>query len=161
MGYDYDALYGSTPDALGEPTKVFVDFFDGLNRRKLRVLDVGCGQGRDALFIARAGHNVVGVDLSENGIDALYASAMRENLNIQGIVADIETFTPDGEFDVVLIHRTLHMLDKPARLAVLERLCPPRQLAHRTSQRWHSFCAAQSALGDYVWNGAPNQVFHI
>lgn len=122
MPYDYNALYKTTPNALGEPTKLIVEFFDKFEGRLLRVLDVGCGQGRDALFIARLGHDVVGVDTAESGIRDLNETARRENLNIEGHVADITTFAPDGAFDIVLIDRTLHMLPKPERLLSLERL---------------------------------------
>jgi SAM-dependent methyltransferase len=122
MAYDYDKLYGSTPRALGEPAKVFVDFFEQQTGEALRVLDVGCGQGRDALFIARKGHSVVGVDLSPNGIRDLNDAAGRENLPIQAIAADIVGYTPDGAFDVLLFDRTLHMLPRVAAQGVLERL---------------------------------------
>lgn len=131
MAYDYDALYGTTPDALGQPTSVFVDFFDQFERNNARILDVGCGQGRDALFIARQGHRVVGVDLSANGIADLLASADKENLAIEGIVADISSYTPEGDFDVILIDRTLHMLAETARLSVLDRL-----LEHVNTAGW-------------------------
>lgn len=122
MGYDYDALYQSTPQALGAPTQVFVDFFDALDSKPARVLDVGCGQGRDALFIARLGHSVVGVDLSPSGISELQSVANEEGLAIEGIATDINSFTPDGLFDIVLIDRTLHMLPEKERLSVLKRL---------------------------------------
>ena len=122
MAYDYDKLYGTTPDALGEPTQIFVDFFKQNKRSQLRVLDVGCGQGRDALFIARQGHIVVGVDISPHGIHDLIEAASQEKLSIEGIVADIVTFAPEGKFDVVLIDRTLHMLSEKERLDVLECL---------------------------------------
>jgi SAM-dependent methyltransferase len=122
MAYDYDKLYGETRDALGQPTSIFVDFFDQLDQQNMRVLDVGCGQGRDALFIARNGHRVVGVDISTNGICDLKDIATRENLRIEGVVADIATYNPDGVFDVILIDRTLHMLDLPVQLSVLKML---------------------------------------
>ncbi len=122
MAYDYDKLYGSTPQALGKATSIFVDFFKQHNEKTLRVLDVGCGQGRDALFIARLGHSVVGVDLSPNGIRDLLAIAHQENLAIEGVAVDIIEFVPDGDFDVVLIDRTLHMLPEKDRLEVLARL---------------------------------------
>lgn len=122
MAYDYDKLYGETANALGNPTPVFVEFFNRLERGQARVLDVGCGQGRDALFIARQGHDVTGVDISANGIRDLNEAAAKENLAVKGIVADITAFTPDGLFDVILIDRTLHMLPEPPRLSVLQRL---------------------------------------
>ncbi|UWQ13803.1 class I SAM-dependent methyltransferase [Aliiroseovarius sp. M344] len=122
MAYDYDKLYRETHDALGKPTAVFVEFFDRYENKRARILDVGCGQGRDALFIARHGHSVVGVDISPSGIRDLNASAKQENLDVQGVVADIEAYVPEGDFDVILIDRTLHMLPKPSRLAVLTKL---------------------------------------
>lgn len=122
MAYNYDKLYGSSAQALGEPTQVFVDFFEQWKGKSLRVLDIGCGQGRDALFIARMGHSAVGIDFAPNGVRDMINAANKENLDIEGIVADIRTFAPSGEFDVVLIDRTLHMLPEKERLDVLGRL---------------------------------------
>jgi trans-aconitate methyltransferase len=107
---------------LGEPAQIFVDFFSRLTGEHLRVLDVGCGQGRDALLIARLGHNVVGVDVCSNGVRDLIKAASRENLPIKGVTADITAFTATGEFDVLFIDRTLHMIPKKERLETLGRL---------------------------------------
>ena len=131
MAYNYDALYGATKDALGPPTDVIVAFFDDYGNERARVLDVGCGQGRDALFIARRGHRVTGVDLSPNGISDLSAVAEKESLPIEAIVADITTFVPSGAFDIILIDRTLHMLKKAEARSVLARLC-----RHVTADGW-------------------------
>lgn len=122
MAYDYDALYKETPNALGEPSKRIVEFFEALAPKPLDVLDVGCGQGRDALFIARLGHRVCGVDVSPNGIRDLERTGASEGLSITGIVADIRSFRPLEPFDVVLIDRTLHMLEPPEQLATLKML---------------------------------------
>ncbi|WP_371168882.1 class I SAM-dependent methyltransferase [Aliiroseovarius sp. 2305UL8-7] len=122
MAYNYDALYSETPDALGAPTDVFVRFFNQFDRDNACILDVGCGQGRDALFIARLGHRVVGVDLSPHGIQDLEAAAQKENLDITGIVADLTGYAPGDTYDVILIDRTLHMLTRAARQDLLARL---------------------------------------
>ena len=122
MTYDYDRLYGKTPEALGDQTPAIAAVLDGLGRPALRILDIGCGQGRDALPLARRGHRVTGVDLSPNGIRDMTTAAAREGLAVEGIVADIVTWRPEGCFDLLLIDRTLHMLARPARAAVLARL---------------------------------------
>lgn len=122
MTYNYEKLYSQTPNALGEPTSVFVDFFDTHPLKNIRLLDVGCGQGRDALFIARKGHRVVGVDISPSGIAEMLAVAVKDNLPVSGDIADIRAYCPDGEFEVILIDRTLHMLTEPERLAILQKL---------------------------------------
>lgn len=131
MAYDYDALYATQPNALGAPTAAFVAFFETFDMQAARILDVGCGQGRDALFIAQLGHQVVGVDMSAHGVAAMVAAANADKLAVTGDVADITQYTPDGMFDVVLIDRTLHMLPKPAQLTVLALL-----VTHVTSDGW-------------------------
>ena len=103
MTFDYDKLYGEVPDALGAPTPIFVSFFADLTRTGLRVLDVGCGQGRDALFIAQLGHSVVGVDVSPNGIQAMVEAAHRANLSVTGVVADIEAYLEGREMPPLVI----------------------------------------------------------
>ena len=130
MAYDYDKLYASTPDALGPPFKEFEAFFDAITR-PLRVLDLGCGQGRDALFIARLGHQVLAVDMSPHGIRDIEKVASAEGLSITGIVADICDFCPDGFFDIVLIDRTLHMLGAQDRRHVMNKV-----MAHVAGGGW-------------------------
>jgi trans-aconitate methyltransferase len=121
MPTDYEQVYLGAKRALGAPTKEFVKFFDTLASPRLRVLDLGCGQGRDALFIARLGHSVVGIDRSATGIRDLLADAQAEGLDVQGFVSDIRSFEPAGMYDVLLADRTLHMLDASDRPVVLAR----------------------------------------
>ncbi|WP_019296810.1 MULTISPECIES: class I SAM-dependent methyltransferase [unclassified Leisingera] len=97
MAYDYDKLYRDTPDALGAPSPAFTGFFEELGTQSLDVLDAGCGQGRDALFIARLGHRVTGIDISPHGIRDMLAAAQRENLDVTGIAADLTTWAPDKD----------------------------------------------------------------
>ncbi len=124
MPTDYEKLYQSERHVLGAPTQEFVDFFDNYPVQHASVLDVGCGQGRDALHIGRLGHRVTGVDLSSTGIAQLLEDAKAENLQIAGVVADLCEYEPSGEYDVIVVDRTLHMLlDETSRLTVLSRLC--------------------------------------
>jgi 2-polyprenyl-3-methyl-5-hydroxy-6-metoxy-1,4-benzoquinol methylase len=119
MATDYEQFYRDNPNALGEPTREFVDFFEAYDQSNAKVLDVGCGQGRDALFIARMGHTVHGVDISPTGVADLLASAQREQLGVTADVADIRDYSWPGTFDVILIDRTLHKLRADNRNAVL------------------------------------------
>ncbi|SFR31673.1 Tellurite resistance protein TehB [Yoonia tamlensis] len=137
-------MYGTTPDALGAPTQVIVDFFNARGAAPLRVFDVGCGHGRDALFIARLGHSVVGVDLSAHGIRDLNTAAASEGLKIIGEVADITTYAADGLFDVVLIDRTLHMLGRQARIDVLTKL-----IGHVAPKGWLLIADEKSNMADF------------
>jgi tellurite methyltransferase len=119
---DYEKLYAEQGDVCGDPFPDFVRFFDELLPDR-SVLDLGCGQGRDALVAARRGHRVVGVDLSATGVRQMVQEAEREGLSVVGIVADIVSFEPDDSFDVVVLDRVLHMLpDDDARGRVLARM---------------------------------------
>ena len=123
MPTDYDKLYQQQRHTLGDPSTEFVVFFDQFANQNADALDLGCGQGRDALFIARHGHHVVGVDISQTGIAQLLEDAQAEGLNIEGIVADLREYEPSDEYDVVVADRSLHMLDSDVRLEVLKRVC--------------------------------------
>lgn len=122
MPTDYEKLYQEQRHVLGKPTQVFVDFFDDYAKPNADVLDLGCGQGRDAVFIARLGHRVMGVDISATGIAQLLEDAKAEKLNVEGVVADLTDYVPEGEYDVIVLDRTLHMLDAPIRLDILKRV---------------------------------------
>lgn len=120
---DYEKEYRKHPAVCGEPFKEFETFFRQLPLKYARVLDLGCGQGRDALMIAKLGHHVHGVDLSPTGVQQMVESAQTEGLDVTGEVANIITYQPSSNFHVVIIDRVLHMLaTETERLTVLETM---------------------------------------
>ncbi len=119
---DYETIYRKTAHALGSPSKEIVQFFRSYEKNHARVLDIGCGQGRDAHFVGRLGHRVTGVDLPRSGIRNLLKDAASEELQIDARVADIRTYHPEFGVDILLLDRTLHMLTDAERSAVLGRL---------------------------------------
>ncbi|WP_114577720.1 class I SAM-dependent methyltransferase [Saliphagus sp. LR7] len=64
VAHVYDAAYAGVPNwDIGRPQRAFVSLLEaGLVRSP--VLDVGCGTGELSLFLARHGHDVLGIDLS-------------------------------------------------------------------------------------------------
>lgn len=122
----YDKYYADDPQACGDPFAEFIEFFGRHIPEPVRVLDLGCGQGRDALFVARLGHSVFGVDVSEVGIHQMLESARLEKLDVDGVVGDASGFKSRSKFDVVLLDRVVHMLsdaaDQHRLLRTAERL---------------------------------------
>ena len=114
----YDRHYRDDPAACGAPFQEFERFCGEIEVGA--VLDLGCGQGRDALMFARQGHRVTGVDLSSVGIDQMLEAAREEELEVEGIVADITAYRPDALFDIVILDRVLHMLAAEERISVFE-----------------------------------------
>lgn len=52
-----------------------LSFIDRYLRRGMRVLDIGCGRGTISLYVASKGNEVLGIDISEEAIDAAQRSA--------------------------------------------------------------------------------------
>ena len=71
---------------------------------RLRILDVGGGDGLDVLPLAQAGHDVTVVDTSEAMLATLRASATRRGVAIHAQVGSIDDLTGLRDFDVVLCH---------------------------------------------------------
>ena len=118
----YEKQYREKRNVCGDQFPEIAEFFDTYPKQPARVLDLGCGQGRDALMVARHGHSVLGVDISGTGVQQMKEDANRENLQIQGAIADITDYEIDEDFDVVILDRVLHMLKEEVRIGVLKRV---------------------------------------
>ena len=90
----FDDLYKGTPDYFGSEPSRLVGVFHGLIRRKGLVLDIGVGQGRNALFLAREGISVEGVDLSAVGLEDTKRVADAEGLPVTLHRLDIIEYSP-------------------------------------------------------------------
>lgn len=73
----------------------------------LRVLDVGGGDGMDALPLALAGHDVTILDPSESWLAEAKARAVDSGADLATLVGGLDAL-PEGEWDLVLCHFVLH-----------------------------------------------------
>jgi S-adenosylmethionine-dependent methyltransferase len=86
-------------------------------RGPLRVLDVGCGQGTQSLLLARNGHRVTGLDISEELLGHFQQALAAEPAEVRARVRLIQgpgEAAPElasGPFDLVLCHGVLMYLD--------------------------------------------------
>jgi SAM-dependent methyltransferase len=113
---------------IGEPARILEDAEAWLGEPGL-ALDVACGAGRNALWLARRGFKVVAVDISWEGLQRLQRRARDEKLDIHIVLADLENFAlaPDV-FDLIIntrfLLRTLfpafHTALKPGGLLLVE-----------------------------------------
>ncbi len=100
-----------------------------------RALDVACGNGRNALYLAGLGFTVDAVDVSDVAIDALRSATSGRGLPIHPILADLERDPlPGGEYHVVA---NLNFLRRDLFGPLGDALAPGGLLAFETRTRDH------------------------
>src|ERR1700744_5586179 len=100
---DWDERYGASGESLwsGRANGVLVGELAG--RATGRALDVGCGEGGDAIWLARAGWGGTGVDVSAGGVER--AATAAAGVTVRWICADVATLAPSaGGYDLVSVH---------------------------------------------------------
>ena len=93
---------GTAPWDVSEPQPEIVALEDA-GTFGPRVLDVGCGTGQTALFLASRGHDVVGVDAAPAAIESAKSRAAEQGLDICFRTADVLEVLPElvGHFHAV------------------------------------------------------------
>lgn len=90
-------------------------------------LDIACGQGAAAVWLARRGLDVLGVDVSDVAVQRARVLAAQAGVTAQFAVVDLDDGLPPGSpVDVLLCHRFREPRLYPA---LLERLKPGGLLA--------------------------------
>ena len=126
--------------------------------QRLRVLDVGMGQGTQALRRARAGHQVTGVEKDPTMLGAAREALAAEPEGIRDRVRLLESdgrdtgvhFLP-GSFDVVLCHGVLMYVELPdALLAGLARMLAPGGLLSLLVRNGDALAMRPGLLGDWA-----------
>ncbi len=142
------------PPKRGKVIEVEVDFLQqtlGLAGNG-RILDIGCGYGRITNSLARRGHAVVGLDLSEDMLRHAQAVATKSDLEVDYVLGDMRQLAYDGEFDAVISTDTsfgyfsdaenlitLHQMAsavRPGGRVLIDTLCRERALVETPSRSW-------------------------
>lgn len=114
----YDSREGS---AFGEPSNVVVSLAETLPAGAA-VLDLGCGDGRHALFFARHGFDVTAVDISESAIRKTRSLALESGVALRTEVADMTSLHCDRQFDLIIAYGCLHLIEHTQSKWLLERM---------------------------------------
>lgn len=128
---NWDERYASDerqPWDIGGPQPAFAALIDQITIKE-PVLDVGCGTGDLAIYIAAKGYSVVGIDCSPNAITTAQNKAAGQKLDVTFEVADAEhleslSVKPRTVFDSGLLH-SLDDAGQRAYTAGLMAICDP------------------------------------
>lgn len=122
----YDTEYEGVPNwDIGRPQRAFV-MLEKAGLVKSPVLDVGCGTGELALFFAKNGHEVLGLDLSSLAIEKARKKARRRGIDAEFLVwdaLDLPALAAQGRtFRTVVDSAMFHQLDDRERTIFIEGL---------------------------------------
>ncbi|MEU5085952.1 methyltransferase domain-containing protein [Streptomyces sp. NPDC021356] len=126
--------------------------------QRLRVLDVGMGQGMQALRLARAGHQVTGLERDQKMISVARRSLAAEPEGIRARMRIVEGDGQDtgvhflpGSFDVVLCHGVLMYVEEPdPLLAGLARMLAPGGLLSLLVRNADALAMRPGLSGDWA-----------
>ena len=137
----------------GQPNAVLVSDARGL--RPGRALDVGCGEGADALWLADQGWEVTALDVSQVALDRAARQAEQRSVQVNWLHSGlVEAQLPPASFDLVSAQypALLRTPDASAERALLHTVAPGgtllmvhHPLPTEEEARSHGF-----SLGDYV-----------
>lgn len=112
MSKIWDDVYAKDTAFFGdEPSQFAIKCYDIMKKNDLkRVLEIGCGQGRDCLFFASKGMEVTALDYSQTAINNLLEKSQK-NMHINARIHDMKKPLPfdDGMFDTVYSHMLFSM----------------------------------------------------
>lgn len=107
--WDDDYRTGQTPWDVGFPDPRLVEAASRGVLPRGRALDIGCGTGTDARYLAGCGWEVTAVDLSPTAIERARAGGGRIRFEVHDILA---APAPNGPYDLVFDRGCFHVFDQ-------------------------------------------------
>ncbi len=90
-----------------------------------RAIDLGCGAGANAIYLAQNGFDVTGVDYAEAAIETAKVRAMDAGMQVRFVVDDLTNLQHiTGKYDFLLDYGVLDDLRMPNRELYLKNMLP-------------------------------------
>ncbi|MBI5746516.1 MAG: class I SAM-dependent methyltransferase [Nitrospirae bacterium] len=123
---------------------------------KGRALDIACGEGRNAIFLAQNGYDVDAVDISTVALERVAEAAKLARVKVNLIQADLENYEiPAGTYDLIINFNYLQRSLVPAIKMGLKK---------RGAVIFETYTLEQQAIGhpknpDFLLK--PNELLHL
>lgn len=146
----WDGVYAARPAAgTPQPNARLTETVTGLPPGD--ALDLGCGQGGDALWLAGQGWRVTAVDISAVTVERLAALARSHGLGdrVTAVRTDLHKSFPPGGFDLVCAHYLHTPFD-------LDRATVLRAAAHALRPGGRLLVVDHGSAAPWSWNQDPD-----
>lgn len=95
-----------------EPNRTIKEF-EHLFKKEFDILEVGCGEGQNVLYLAKQGYcNIDAFDISESGISKLKKLCEISCVDINAFVQDLTTYNFKKKYDLIMSFATLCFVEK-------------------------------------------------
>jgi tellurite methyltransferase len=108
-------------DTFGEPAEELISLVSSLPSGA-SVLDIGCGEGRNALYLAEHNFSVTAIDISAAGIGKLKHFADRKGLSITVEVRDMKQYVFTNKYDLIIAHGSLHLIEREHWTSLIQKM---------------------------------------
>jgi tellurite methyltransferase len=88
--------------------------------KRIKVLDIGCGEGRNAVFFARNGYEVSAFDSSAKGVEKTQKLAEKASVKIKVFQEDLNDFRLNEKFDIIFAVGVLHHIPQELRSDIFQ-----------------------------------------
>jgi SAM-dependent methyltransferase len=109
----WNNVYRSDASFFGDaPSNFALDCYEEFKKHRVKkILELGCGQGRDSIFFASNNIEVVALDSSQVAVEALSKITNEKNLSIRPMIHNANEGIPfgDSSFDAVYSHMFFNM----------------------------------------------------
>ena len=95
----WNEIWADIEDCGSGSDEILADKVEGLTPG--RALDIGCGTGGNAVWLAKKGWRMTAVDYSVIAIEKGKRLAAEQGVNVEFVVASTSTYQPQGHYDLI------------------------------------------------------------
>lgn len=120
---DFYDTFQNIPFFVNKPDENLVHYFEKNMINPGKVLEIGCGAGRNAIYLAKNGCSVVGVDISDKALKWAQRRMNEENVNIEFVCANIfELDYEQNSFDFIYDSGCFHHIAPHRRVSYIDMI---------------------------------------
>ena len=123
---NWNEMYLNTPPwDTGQPQPAIVEIIRNCTIMPRRILDVGCGTGSNAIFFAKNGFSVEGIDTSLRALRLAQKNATEKNIKVHfrvGNALELQLQFDRGEFDAVIDSGLFHTFTDTERVLYVKQV---------------------------------------
>ncbi len=104
-----------------KPNKYVIKLASLLNKGS-KILDLGCGEGRNTIFLAQEGFDLTAIDISKVAVDQMNHKLKQLGFNVEGSVCSIQDYDFNSKYDAIISTTVIHLLSKEDQIKCIENM---------------------------------------